>query len=485
MAASIASPTVTKYTQGANGVATGSELGGGLYNPQGLAIDGTGDLWVVNSNGSTGGGISEFVPSSNGTVLTPLSPSGTGVWGYFSNTTIGNPIGAAIDGSGNVWFKTKAGNSLYYLVGAASPVVTPLSLQAKTGFISERPGATLLATVTSSLSFTTLTTTNQAQTATLTNTGTAAVKFSGTSITGANPSDFTVTGNTCPANLAIGANCSITVTFASSTAGTFSGILNVLSNAVVTPASTTLAGTTTTAVPLGLNAGTSSAPSVPSITFPTIVAGSVTTGQTLVVQNTGSVALTLSLAMSGAAPNVFNETTNCGSSVAVGASCSVTFTFTPKVAGTYSAALTLTDNAGTGSQTVSLSGTATPFTISVNTTTANAWVIDNGAITFNWNSSSGNLVSWVLDGTTDQLVDTTTTSNGQPYGLYMDNTGSFDNASVPTGGTAATPVASCTVVGVTVTWSGDMRYEVRVVHRTSTGLSPCRIQPIQATPPPS
>jgi hypothetical protein len=33
----------------------------------------------------------------------------------------------------------------------------------------------------------------------------------------------------------------------------------------------------------------------------------------------------------------------------------------------------------------------------------------------------------------------------------MDNTGSFDNASVPTGGTAATPVASCTVVGATVT----------------------------------
>ena len=57
-----------------------------------------------------------------------------------------------------------------------------------------------------------------------------------------------------------------------------------------------------------------------------------------------------------------------------------------------------------------------------------------------------------MDGYSDQLVDTTTTSNGQPYGLYMDNTGSFDNESVPTtGGVAATPIASCTIVGGTVT----------------------------------
>jgi hypothetical protein len=452
LAANIASPIVTQYAQGSNGVATGFQLGGGLYNPQGMAIDGTGNLWVVNSNGSTGGGISEFAPSNNGTVLTPVSPSGTSVWGFFSNTTIATPIGAAIDNSGNVWFKTKGGSYLYYLVGAASPVVTPLAAAVKTGFIAERPGATLLASLTPTLSFSTVLSTGVQQTATLTNTGTATIKINSVSISGTNQSDFTQT-KTCGATLAAGANCTITVTFTSSSAGTFSASLNVNSNAVISPAAAALTGTADTSVGLGLDAGTSTPPTIPSITFPTIVAGSVTTGQAVVVTNSGSVPLTISsIAMSGAGANLFNETTNCGSTVAIGASCNITFVFGPKVAGTYAATLTLTDNAGTGTQAISIAGTATPFTIAVNTTTANAWVIDNGAITFNWNSSSGNLVSWVLDGYTDQLVDTTTTSNGQPYGLYMDNTGSLDNASVPTtGGVAATSVASCTIVGGTVT----------------------------------
>jgi hypothetical protein len=450
--ATVVSPTVTPYAIGTNG----STLGG-LFGPQGMAIDGTGDLWVVNANGTgssaAGGGISEFVPSNNGTTLTALSPSGTGVWGFFSNSTIGAPTGAAIDGSGNVWFKTRNGSNLYYLVGVASPVVTPLAAAVQTGFIGERPGATLLASLTSALNYSTVLSTGEPQTATLTNTGTATMKINSVSISGTNQSDFAVTGNTCGATLAVGANCTITVTFTSSTPGTFTAALNVNSNAVVSPAAATLTGTADTSVGLGLVAGTSTPPTVPSITFPTIVAGSVTTGQAVVVTNNGSVPLTISsLAMSGAGANLFNEGTNCGSSVAVGASCEISFVFGPKVAGTYAATLTLNDNAGTGSQTVSLSGVATPFTINVNTTTASAWVIDNGAITFNWNSSSGNLVSWVLDGYPDQLVDITNTSNGQPYGLYMDNTGSLDNASVPpTTGVPATPVAACTIVGGTVT----------------------------------
>jgi hypothetical protein len=138
VAASIASPTVTQFLMGLNGNAEG-----GLFGPQGMAIDGEGNLWVVNANGTgstaAGGGISEFVPSSNGTVLTPLSPSGAGVWGFFSNAGIGAPIGASIDGSGNIWFKTKNGSKLYYLVGAAAPVVTPLASQVANSKIGIRP----------------------------------------------------------------------------------------------------------------------------------------------------------------------------------------------------------------------------------------------------------------------------------------------------------------------------------------------------------
>lgn len=70
--------------------------------------------------------------------------------------------------------------------------------------------------------------------------------------------------------------------------------------------------------------------------------------------------------------------------------------------------------------------TTTPAwaTITINTSTATDWKISNGVITLDWNSTTGNIFSVHLAGHTDDLVDTTTkNSNGQPKGLYMDNTG--------------------------------------------------------------
>ncbi len=152
--------------------------------------------------------------------------------------------------------------------------------------------------------------------------------------------------------------------------------------------------------------------------------------------------MNLTLGMTGTGANLFPETTNCGSSLAAGASCFVSLKFAPKVAGGYSAALTVTNDAGTGTG-ASLSGTATPFTITINTSNPSAWVIDNGAITFNWNSTTAYLNSWVLDGYSDQLVDTTTLGSGsQVEGLYSGMVGPFMNG---------TPTASCTTVGATVT----------------------------------
>ena len=201
-------------------------------------------------------------------------------------------------------------------------------------------------------------------------------------------------------------------------------------------------------VALSLDAGTGTSPTVPSITFPTMAASVPSLPVVVVVTNTGSVPLTLSPApaLSGANATLFSLTSTCGASVAVGASCNIPVTFWPRVAGSYSGTLTLNDNAGSNSQTIALSGAATTFSIAVNTNSSSAWTIDNGSITFTWNASSGNLYSWIMDGYSDQLIDTTTNE-----GLYMDNTGSFDNENVPSGGTAATPTASCTIVGGTVT----------------------------------
>ena len=79
-------------------------------------------------------------------------------------------------------------------------------------------------------------------------------------------------------------------------------------------ASVTLTGTAATSDgTVSLDAGTGLSVSVPSITFPSMVAGGVSTAQAVILNNTGSVPLTLTLGVSGAAANLFPQTTSCGS----------------------------------------------------------------------------------------------------------------------------------------------------------------------------
>jgi hypothetical protein len=61
--------------------------------------------------------------------------------------------------------------------------------------------------------------------------------------------------------------------------------------------------------------------------------------------------------------------------------------------------------------------------ITIDTSDPTDWKISNGAISLDWNSTSGHVFSVHLAGHPDELVDTTSTHNGQPNGLYMDNAG--------------------------------------------------------------
>jgi Polysaccharide lyase family 4, domain II/Polysaccharide lyase family 4, domain III len=61
--------------------------------------------------------------------------------------------------------------------------------------------------------------------------------------------------------------------------------------------------------------------------------------------------------------------------------------------------------------------------ITIDTSNASDWQISNGAISLDWNSTTGHVFGVQLTGHSDELVDTTTTQFGQPDGLYMDNSG--------------------------------------------------------------
>ncbi len=93
-----------------------------------------------------------------------------------------------------------------------------------------------------------------------------------------------------------------------------------------------------------------------SLSFGSEAVGSTSSAQTVKVSNTGSAAASLS-SISAGAP--FAETNTCGSSIAAGASCTVSVTFEPTAAGAASANLTVASNATDPSLTVALSGTGT------------------------------------------------------------------------------------------------------------------------------
>jgi len=108
-----------------------------------------------------------------------------------------------------------------------------------------------------------------------------------------------------------------------------------------------------------LSVGLSSFPrvtfSTPSLGFGNQAIDTTSVAKTVTVANTGSVTLDISSIMASGSFAISANT--CGATLAVGNKCKVSATFTPTVLGKLTGALTLTDNAPNGSQTVVLSGT--------------------------------------------------------------------------------------------------------------------------------
>jgi streptogramin lyase len=102
-------------------------FGGGLGgNGTQIAIDGSGDVWVANATT-----VSELSNSD-----TALSPS----TGFALPGVLSDPArGVAVDGSGNVWVTEGHQGRIGELVGAATPVVTPLSVGVKNNTLGTRP----------------------------------------------------------------------------------------------------------------------------------------------------------------------------------------------------------------------------------------------------------------------------------------------------------------------------------------------------------
>jgi subtilisin family serine protease len=212
-----------------------------------------------------------------------------------------------------------------------------------------------------------------AQTLTYSNTGDVPVSISNISATG----DFAET-STCGTSLAVGANCSISVTFTPTARGSRSGVLSITGNV---NSSASLTGT-------GQAILATLAPS--SLAFQPQLVGSSSAAQSLTYSNTGD----LPVSISGiSAAGDFAETSTCGTSLAVGANCSISVTFTPTARGLRSGVLSITGNVnssasltGTGQvNTVSISPSSINFgNQNVNTTSApqNVTIMNTGDVSF-------------------------------------------------------------------------------------------------------
>jgi hypothetical protein len=116
---------------------------------------------------------------------------------------------------------------------------------------STPPNAAMLSTNPSSLTFASqaLNTTSGARAVTVTNTGNAAASVSGVTVSG----DYTQTNN-CT-TIAIGASCTVNVSFRPTASGTRTGTVTLTSNATNSPTSVALSGTGAGATSVNLAAG--------------------------------------------------------------------------------------------------------------------------------------------------------------------------------------------------------------------------------------
>jgi hypothetical protein len=94
-----------------------------------------------------------------------------------------------------------------------------------------------------------------------------------------------------------------------------------------------------------------------SLTFGNQSVQTTSAPQTLTLTNSGSAALAIT---SITASGDFAQTNSCGGSVAAGGSCTITVTFTPTSASARTGSVTITDNAPSSPQTVTLSGAGVP-----------------------------------------------------------------------------------------------------------------------------
>jgi hypothetical protein len=197
----------------------------------------------------------------------------------------------------------------------------------------------------------TLNQTSASRSVTASNSGTAALTFSGLTISGAAAGDYSTAG-TCSTSVALqpAQSCTLEMTFRPTATGNRTATLQMASNASNGTGSVALSGTGQQATGPVVSLAPSSLP------FGNQVVGTASASGTITLTNTGNAALSIG---GIAASSNFGVNHTCGSSLPAGGTCTLKVSFTPTGTGAASGAVTVTSNAAGSPQSVSLSGTGT------------------------------------------------------------------------------------------------------------------------------
>jgi hypothetical protein len=197
---------------------------------------------------------------------------------------------------------------------------------------------------------------------TLHNSEVTPLNISSIGFTGANSGDFSQT-NTCgtlPTNLAAGTSCTLSVTFTPSGTGAESATLTVNDSAAAAQYQTLTSALSGTGI-----ADATLTPA--SHNFGSVTVKTPSSAQIFTLKNYQLTALNISgIGFTGANYADFSQTNTCGTlpaSLAAGASCTISVTFTPSGTGAEKATLTVNDGAAAAQYqtlTSALSGTGAP-----------------------------------------------------------------------------------------------------------------------------
>ena len=292
-------------------------------------LPGTNELAIADFNGDgkldvvaayQSNGVALLLGNGDGTFQTPAVFAGT-------DYAFGLPVGnyRAADGLG-IAGNNYDGNTTDVLL--QSVTISPITLN----FGSEAVGSS-----------------TTPQPFTITNTTVATVTLSPVTIAGTNAADF-VLNSSCGGSLAPGGSCGVTVAYAPLGAHASTAALTFTDSGVGSPQTVPLSGTGTgqSAASLSSNA----------LTFTSQLVGSTSGTQSVTLTNTGNLTLNItSIALTGANPGDFGESSNCGTTLAPAGMCSITVDFAPIATGSRSAAVTITDDAPNSPQSIGLTGT--------------------------------------------------------------------------------------------------------------------------------